>query len=115
MWNYRAKVYLKIALLKDQKIDNDAIFKAKQSHIRCLDRDKKGRVVVRKWTKEEDVVAGLIQCGYKLFNMAIDEYNNENNSEALKLYDEIFEIFDYDSEDQLKEIYKRAVLLTFFY
>ena len=84
MWNYRAKVYLKIALLKDQKIDNDAIFKAKQSHIRCLDRDKKGRVVVRKWTKEEDVVAGLIQCGYKLFNMAIDEYNNENNSKALK-------------------------------
>ena len=117
MWNYRAKVYLKIALLKDQKIDNDAIFKAKQSHIRCLDRDKKGRVVVRKWTKEEDVVAGLIQCGYKLFNMAIDEYNNENNLEALKLYDEIFEIFDYDSEDQLKRgnITKETVLHNSFF
>ena len=117
MWNYRAKVYLKIALLKDQKIDNDAIFKAKQSHIRCLDRDKKGRVVVRKWTKEEDVVAGLIQCGYKLFNMAIDEYNNENNSKALKLYDEIFEIFDYDSEDQLKRgnITKETVLHNSFF
>ncbi|MDC3129943.1 tetratricopeptide repeat protein [Bacteroidota bacterium] len=117
MWNYRAKVYLKIALLKDQKIDNDAIFKAKQSHIRCLDKDKKGRVVVRKWTKEEDVVAGLIQCGYKLFNMAIDEYNNENNSKALKLYDEIFEIFDYDSEDQLKRgnITKETVLHNSFF
>ena len=117
MWNYRAKVYLKIALLKDQKIDNDAIFKAKQSHIRCLDRDKKGRVVVRKWTKEEDVVAGLIQCGYKLFNMAIDEYNNDNNSKALKLYDEIFEIFDYDSEDQLKRgnITKETVLHNSFF
>ena len=117
MWNYRAKVYLKIALLKDQKIDNYAIFKAKQSHIRCLDRDKKGRVVVRKWTKEEDVVAGLIQCGYKLFNMAIDEYNNENNSEALDLYDEIFEIFDYDSEDQLKRgnITKETVLHNSFF
>ena len=117
MWNYRAKVYLKIALLKDQKIDNDSIFKAKQSHIRCLDRDKKGRVVVRKWTKEEDVVAGLIQCGYKLFNMAIDEYNNENNSKALKLYDEIFEIFDYDSEDQLKRgnITKETVLHNSFF
>ncbi len=117
MWNYRAKVYLKIALLKDQKIDNDAIFKAKQSHIRCLDRDKKGRVVVRKWTKEEDVVAGLIQCAYKLFNMAIDEYNNENNSKALKLYDEIFEIFDYDSEDQLKRgnITKETVLHNSFF
>lgn len=117
MWNYRAKVYLKIALLKDQKIDNDAIFKAKQSHIQCLDRDKKGRVVVRKWTKEEDVVAGLIQCGYKLFNMAIDEYNNENNLEALKLYDEIFEIFDYDSEDQLKRgnITKETVLHNSFF
>ena len=117
MWNYRAKVYLKIALLKDQKIDNDAIFKAKKSHIRCLDRDKKGRVVVRKWTKEEDVVAGLIQCGYKLFNMAIDEYNNENNSKALKLYDEIFEIFDYDSEDQLKRgnITKETVLHNSFF
>ncbi|MDC3115621.1 tetratricopeptide repeat protein [Bacteroidota bacterium] len=117
MWNYRAKVYLKIALLKDQKIDNDAIFKAKQSHIRCLEKDKKGRVVVRKWTKEEDVVAGLIQCGYKLFNMAIDEYNNENNSKALKLYDEIFKIFDYDSEDQLKRgnITKETVLHNSFF
>ena len=103
--------------LNFQKIDNDAIFKAKQSHIRCLDRDKKGRVVVRKWTKEEDVVAGLIQCGYKLFNMAIDEYNNENNSKALKLYDEIFEIFDYDSEDQLKRgnITKETVFHNSFF
>ena len=37
-----------------------------QSHIRCLDRDKKGRVVVRKWTKEEDVVAIEIKSGYGL-------------------------------------------------
>ena len=42
---------------------------------------------------KKKMLAGLIQCGYKLFNMAIDRYNNENNSEALKLYEEIFEIF----------------------
>ena len=49
--------------------------------------------------------------------MAIDEYNNENNLEALKLYDEIFEIFDYDSEDQLKRgnITKETVFHNSFF
>ena len=54
--------------LKEPEIDKDAILKATEAYIKCLQRDKKGRVVVRKWTAEEDVLSALVQCGYKLFN-----------------------------------------------
>ena len=69
MWNYRAKIYLEI-MQNFPELDPDAIFKATESHIRCLDKYKKGRVVVRRWTREEEVVNGLLQCGDKLFNTA---------------------------------------------
>ena len=68
MWNYRAPIYLQIAL-KEPALDKDAALKAMEAHIKCLSKDKKGRVVVRKWTSEEDILAGLIQCGYKLFQL----------------------------------------------
>ena len=48
MWNYRAPIYLQIAL-KEPALDKDAAFKATEAHIKCLQKDKKGRVVVRKW------------------------------------------------------------------
>ena len=91
MWNYRAPIYLQIAL-KEPALDKDAILKATEAHIKCLEKDKKGRVVVRKWTSEEDVLAGLIQCGYKLFNLAIDKYNSEDYKGSLEYYNAIFDI-----------------------
>ena len=63
MWNYRAKIYLKVAL-KEPALDADAVFKATEAHLKCLQTDKKGRVVVRKWTAKEDVLSGMVQCGY---------------------------------------------------
>ena len=38
MWNYRAKIYLKIALTKDQNIDNDAI--CDEENLLCGDLDQ---------------------------------------------------------------------------
>ena len=55
MWNYRAKIYLEI-MQKHPEIDVNAVFEATEAHIRCLDRDKKGRIAVRKWTREEEEV-----------------------------------------------------------
>ena len=63
MWNYRAPIYLQIAL-KEPSLDKEAALKAKEAHIKCLQKDKKGRVVVRKWTSEEDILAGLIPVSY---------------------------------------------------
>ena len=65
MWNYRAPIYLEIALKKPE-IDPLAIFKSTEAHIKCLQKDKKDRIIVRKWTSEEDILSGLVQCGYKL-------------------------------------------------
>ena len=116
MWNYRAPIYLQIAI-KEPALDKEAIFKATEAHIKCLQKDKKGRIVVRKWTSEEDILAGLVQCGYKLFNLAIDNYNSENYSMSLKQYDAIFDIIPYDSEDQLKRgnITKETILYNSFF
>ena len=70
MWNYRAPVYLQMAL-KEPALDKDAALKATKAYIKCLQTDKKGRIIVRKWTAKEDILAGLMQCGYKLFNLAM--------------------------------------------
>ena len=116
MWNYRAPIYFQIAI-NEPSIDNDAIFKATEAYIKCMQRDKKDRVVVRKWTSEEDVLAGLIQCGYKLFNLAIDQYNAEDYRRSLRHYDAIFDIIPYDAEDQLKRgnITKETILYNSFF
>ena len=119
MWNYKAQIYLEI-MSKHPDLDEDAVFKATEAHIRCLDRDKKGRVVVRKWTREEDVLNGLIQCGYNLFNSGTDDYNNKNFKRAIKKYEEIFKIIPLDKENLLKRgnivpdaIYKNLYLASF--
>ena len=116
MWNYRAPIYLQIAL-KEPSLDGDAILKATEAYTKCLERDRKGRVIVRKWTAEEDVLAGLVQCGYKLFNSAIDKYNAQEYSKSLDYYDAIFDIIPLDSEDQLKRgnITNETILYNSFF
>ena len=116
MWNYRSKIYLQIAL-KQADLDKDAVFKATEAHLKCLQTDKKGRIVVRKWTAKEDVLAGMVQCGYKLFNKAISEYNAGDYNSALKHYAAIFDIIPLDEEDQLKRgnITKETILYNSFF
>ena len=113
MWNYRSKIYLQIAQ-KQPEIDSEAIFKATESHIKCLQTDKKGRIIVRKWTAEEDVKTGLIQCGYLLFNTALDKYNANDYNSALKHYSAIFDIIPLDTENQLGKIKKDIILYEMF-
>jgi hypothetical protein len=40
MWNYRAPIYLEIALKKPE-LDEDAIIKATDAHLKCLQKEKK--------------------------------------------------------------------------
>jgi tetratricopeptide (TPR) repeat protein len=106
MWNYRAKIYLMIAFTKNQSLDSNAIYKATESHLKCLQikdpNKKKPKIIVSKWTAKEDVLLGLIQCGNKLFNKATVEYNSGNLESSLKLYSAIFDIIPFDEEDLLK-------------
>ena len=116
MWNYRAPIYLQIALKKPE-LDNLAILKATDAHIKCLKKGKKDKIIVKKWTSKEDVLAGLVQCGYKLFNLAIDHYNKGDYKTSLDFYDKIFEIVPFDDEDQLKRgnITKETILYNSFF
>ena len=116
MWNYRSKIYLEIAK-QHKELDSEAIFKATEAHLKCMQKDKKGRVIVKKWTAEEDVLSGLVNCGYLLFNAAIDSYNTEDYKTSLKYYTTIFDIIPYDSEDQLKRgnITKETILFNSFF
>ena len=116
MWNWRAQIYLKIALKKGD-LYKDAILKATEAHLKCLQTDHKGRIVVRKWSEKEDVLTGLVQCAYKLFNQAIEEYNTGDHKRAIKLYSTIFDIFPHDEENQLKRgnITKETVLYNSFF
>ena len=101
MWNYRAQIYLEI-MQKHSELDVNAAFKATEAHIKCLQRDSKGRIIVRKWTREEDVINGLVQCGYNLYNTAIEDYQNSNYQSSIKKYKEIFKIIELDKENLLK-------------
>ena len=116
MWNYRAPIYLQIAI-KESELDSDAILKATEAHIKCLQEDKKGRVIVRKWTNKEDIISGIVQCAYKLFNLAIEEFNAANYERAIKLYTAIFDIIPFDEENQLKRgnISKETILFNSFF
>jgi len=116
MWNYRAPIYLQIAL-KEPELDENAILKATEAYIKCSERNKKGKILVKRWTEEEDILAGLIQCGYKLFNIAIDKYNDEDYKGSLKYYNAIFDIIPLDAEDQLKRgnITKETILFNSFF
>ena len=116
MWNYRAPIYLEISQKKPE-LDKDAILKSTEAYLRCLQTDHKGRVVVRKWTEKEVLLSGLVQCAYKLFNQAIEEYNAGKYKRAIKLYDTIFEIIPHDQENQLKRgnITKETILYNSFF
>ena len=116
MWNYRAPIYLEIAQ-KHSELDKDAVLKATEAYLKCLQADQKGRIIVRKWTPKEDVFSGLVQCAYKLFNQAIEEYNVGQYKRAIKLYVAIFDIIPHDEEDQLKRgnITKETILYNSFF
>ena len=116
MWNYRAPIYLEISQ-KYSELDKDAALKATEAYLKCLQTDHKGRVVVKKWTAKEDLLSGLVQCAYKLFNQAIEEYNARDYKRAIKLYNAIFDIIPHDEEDQLKRgnITKETILYNSFF
>jgi len=116
MWNYRSKIYLTITK-KQPELDSVAIFKATEAYIKCMQRDKKGRVIVRKWTAEEDVVVGLINCGYLLFNQGVEKYNAGDYKSSLRYYNTIFDIIPFDTEGQLERgnIKKETILYNSFF
>tara|TARA_B100001758_G_C18416512_1_gene620317 strand:- start:383 stop:1594 length:1212 start_codon:yes stop_codon:yes gene_type:complete len=118
MWMYRAKIYKMISFYHSS-LDSNAIFKATESHLKCMrpHPKKKNKIIIyKKWSKE-DVLEGLLQCGNKLFNLGVDSYQKNNHSKALVYYNTIFDIIPYDNEGQLKRanITKETILYNSFF
>ena len=103
MWMYRAQVYRAIAI-SHSALDENAIFKATESYIKCMQPHpkKKNKIIIYNKMPKEEVLEGLVQCGYKLYNKAIEEHKAGNYNSALKHYSTIFNIIPLDEEDQLK-------------
>ena len=120
MWNYRSQIYLKIAL-SSPELDENAIFKATESYIKCLKikdpTKKRPKIIVHKLRTKEEVLAELIQCGYHLFTLGVENYSEGNFSQSLLYYDAIFDIIPFDEEDQLKRgnITEETILYNSFF
>ncbi len=105
MWMYRAKIYLKVAF-NHNSLDPNAIFKATESHIKCMQphpKKKKKIIIYKRWS-EDEVLEGLIQCGAKLFEMGVNAYQEKNYSNAISYYNRILDVLPFDEEGQLKRM-----------
>ena len=105
MWMVRAKIY-KIISFNYSDLDDKAIFKATESHLKCMQPHpkKKNKIIIYKKWDEEEVFNGLIQCANKLFNLAVEAYQEGDFQESLNLYEPIYKVIKLDDEGQLKSI-----------
>ena len=105
MWMYRAQIYKTIAY-NHSELDANAIFKATESHLKCMEPHpkKKNKIIIyKKWEKEK-VFTGLMQCANKLFNLAVEAYQNNDFQSSLDLYKPIYDIIAIDTDGQLKKM-----------
>ena len=105
MWMVRAKIY-KIISFNYSDLDGGAIFKAAESHLKCMQPHpkKKNKIIIYKKWDENEVFEGLIQCANKLFNLAVESYQEGNFQESLNLYEPIYKVIELDDEGKLKSI-----------
>jgi tetratricopeptide (TPR) repeat protein len=105
MWMYRAQIY-KIIAFNYSNLDSKAIFKATESHVQCMQPHpkKKNKIVIYKKWPEQEVFNGLMQCANKLFNLAVESYQEGKYQESLDYYKPIHGVIDLDKEGQLKSI-----------
>jgi tetratricopeptide (TPR) repeat protein len=65
---------------------------------------KKNKIVIYKKWPEQEVFNGLMQCANKLFNLAVESYQEGKYQESLDYYKPIHGVIDLDKEGQLKSI-----------
>lgn len=105
MWMVRAKIY-KIIAFNYSNLDDKAIFKATESHLQCMKPHpkKKNKIIIFKRWDEIDVFEGLINCANKLFNLAVESYQEGEFEKSLNLYEPIYKVIELDKEAKLKSI-----------
>ena len=99
MWMYRAKIYKEIAL-NDSDLDSMAIFKATESHMKCMlphPKKKNKMIIYKKWS-EEEVRTSFLRCANKLFSLGVDAYSNRNYHQSIKYFQKTLEILPQDIE-----------------
>ena len=99
MWMYRAKIYKEIAL-NHSNLDSMAIYKATESHMKCMlphPKKKNKMIIYKKWS-EEEVRTSFLQCANKLFSLGVDAYSNRNYHQSIKYFQKTLEIVPQDIE-----------------
>jgi len=96
MWYYRGKVYQAVNDDKElSKTNPEAAYISTQSFINCIHTDKK-----ETYKDSTDIFMWI--AGYSLYNRAVEQYQDGNIETAMKFYKEVYEVFPYDKEDNLK-------------
>ena len=87
MWMYRAQIY-KIIAFNYSNLDSKAIFKSTESHVQCMQPHpkKKNTIIIYKKWPEQEVFNGLMQCANKLFNLAVESYQEGKYQESLDTF-----------------------------
>ena len=110
MWYYRGRVYLAIHQQKRTEIDADAIRKATESLIKCIDVDDKK---VFKDSASVFLMTAAILC----FNEAHGKYGEEKYKEATQLYELVNSCLKYDSRKDLSRnnVSEKTIVLSMYY
>ena len=98
MWYYRGKVYFMVAsdsTAKANGLDPDASEKAVISFVNSIKTDTRKNFY-------DETKTLVWQSTIGLFNKAVDAYAKNNPSTAIRYYNVIFDVFPYDTENNLK-------------
>ena len=96
MWYYRAQIFYAIDTSKTYRsIDPSASEKSVISYINCIKTDTKG------WYTDEckDYV---VRSSSNLYNHAVDLYVKKDYEAAIKCFNILFDVFPYDTQNNLK-------------
>ncbi|MDZ4756637.1 MAG: hypothetical protein SGJ10_00680 [Bacteroidota bacterium] len=103
-WYYRGLIYNKIeAEDKIKNLDSNAAEKALESFLKCLSIDKKEEFSKDILDVYEDNTSCLLTyTTFRAFNYALGKLNKGDYLGTLKIYDNILQVYKYDSRGELK-------------
>jgi len=110
MWYYRGRTYLAIFEKKLTDVDDNAIVKATQSLIKCLEIDE------RKLFSDSAHVY-LMRSAISCFYEGVDQFKKENNQKATDLYELVIKTIPYDKNKDLarNNVSEKNIYLYLYY
>ncbi len=108
-WLIRGKVYQAIAVSEDEAIqalfDGDAVAEAMEAYNKVKEMEKEGSAIIKELTETQGVDPATFQIRPSIledfrntyFNIAVEQYNEENYPEGMKSFETCYKIMDTDT------------------